>query len=174
MHHLSVVPARPEDAIQITPYLRSADKAELEAVTGLNSCLSTLLYGVSFGKAWAMKEDFGELELPFALFGVLPFEKTVGIPWMVATDDLIKHKKFFVKTSREYIPKMQALYPGGLFNYIDARNKIHIDYIKHFGFEIDGLTDYYGMAKLPFLRFALTPQRKEGVSSAPLLLSSPQ
>lgn len=152
---LSVVPARVDDATQIAPYLRSADKAELEAATGLDSPLSSLIYGVAFGKAWAMKEDFGELELPFALFGVMPLTKTTGIPWMVATDDIVKHKRFFVKTSREYIPQMLALYPDGLTNFIDARNKVHIDYIKHFGFEIDGFNASYGAAKLPFFSFSM-------------------
>lgn len=151
---LNIVPARVEDVIQIAPYLRSADKAELEAATGLDSCVYSLTHGVAFGKAWAIKEDFGELELPFVLFGVMPFSKTIGIPWMVATDDLIKHKRFVLRHSKEYVKKMLELYPDGLLNFIDCRNTVHIEYIKRLGFVIDGLTDSYGVSKLPFLRFS--------------------
>ncbi len=160
--HLSIVRATVQDAIQITPNLRQADKLELEGVTGLDSGLSTLIHGVSFGRAWVIKED-----KPVVLFGVMPLEKTIGIPWMVATDELIPNKRFILRHSRAYVDEMLKLYPGGLVNYIDCRNAVHIAYIKRLGFVIDGLTDYYGLQKLPFYRFSLTP-RKEGVSSAPL------
>lgn len=73
---------------------------------------------------------------------------------MVATDDLIKHKKFILKNSRPYVAKMLELYPDGLLNFIDVRNTVHIAYIKHLGFVIDGLTDSYGAGKLPFFRFS--------------------
>lgn len=150
----SIVPARVEDAIQIAPSLRSADKAELEAATGFDTTVYSLIHGVSFGKAWAVKWDLGELELPIVLFGVMSYSKTVGIPWMVATDDLLKHKRFIIKHSREYVDKMLELYPDGLLNFIDCRNTVHIEYIKHLGFTIDGLTHNYGAGKLPFFRFS--------------------
>lgn len=150
-----IAPARVEDAIQIAPYLRSADKAELEAATGYTKHVHTLINGIGLGKAWVIRWKLGYIELPIVLFGVMPLSKTIGIPWMVATDDLLKHKKFILKHSREYVAKMLELYPDGLLNYIDVRNKVHIAYIKHLGFEIDELTDSYGAAKLPFYRFSM-------------------
>lgn len=139
-----------EDAFRIAPYLRSADRAELEAVTG-DKPLDSLIHGIGCGHSWTFTDDKSLI----ALYGVVPYNKTVGIPWMVATDSLLKHKKFFLKHSQEYITKMIAIFPGGLFNYIDCRNKAHIRFIKHFGFQIDGLTDSYGAAQLPFLRFSM-------------------
>lgn len=112
---------------------------------------------MSFGKAWKVTLDLGEIELPIVLFGVMPYSSgkaRIGIPWMVATDDLIKHKRFLLRHSRLYVSKMLELYPDGLINFIDCRNTIHIEYIKHLGFVIDGLTNSYGTAKLPFLRFS--------------------
>ncbi len=159
--HLTIVPATVNDALQIAPYLRSADKAELEAVTGQGEVLPSLLHGIGCGKAWVIKED-----KPIVLFGVAPLSITTGIPWMVATDDLIKNKRFVLRHSKHYVQKMLKLYPDGLLNYIDARNTVHIAYIKRLGFVIDGLTDSYGASKLPFYRFSLN-LKKEGVSSAP-------
>lgn len=155
-NNLHIVPARLEDAIQMNADLRSADRAELEAACGPGSALHSLIYGVSFGKAWAMRETFypDDIDLPFVLFGVMPFSKTVGIPWMVATDDLIKHKRFVIRNAPACIDAMHALYPDGLLNFIDARNTVHIAFIKHFGFVIDGLSNSYGVSKLPFLRFS--------------------
>ncbi len=139
------------DVIHISPNLRSADLAELEAASGLPA-LQSLIYGFGHGRSWVVREPYSDI--PVALFGVTPLTKTVGIPWMVATDELPRHKKFFVKNASEHIDKMLRFYPDGLVNYIDARNKIHITYIKHFGFEVTGFVADYGHAKLPFYRFS--------------------
>lgn len=147
---LTVTRASLEDAVYIAPVLRSADRAELEAVTGLNP-LTSIMHGIGTGRTWVFKDG----ETPVALFGVVPFTKTIGLPWMVATDALLSHKKFFLRHSKEYISKMLSLYPDGLLNYIDCRNEAHIRFIKHFGFQIDGLTNTYGVAQLPFLRFSM-------------------
>ncbi len=114
--------------------------------------LQSLLYGIGVGRSWTVRESFAHI--PVAMFGVVPLTKTIGIPWMVATDELTLHKRFFVQHAPEYIKQMMYFYPDGLINYIDARNTVHIAYIKHFGFEVTGFMADYGHAKLPFYRFS--------------------
>lgn len=152
MHQLTVAKATLDDAVNIAPNLRSADKAELKAVTGLDPALS-LVYGIGIGRSWTLFDE-GLRSAPIAMFGVCPFTKRVGIPWMCATDDLVTHKRFFISHSKQYIDQMLSLYPDGLTNYIDARNKVHIEWLKHFGFEITGFVDKYGHSQLPFYRFS--------------------
>ncbi len=149
MYKLKVSKATLQDVFQIERNLRSADRAELEAVSGLPA-LKTLVQGFGEGKTWVFKADGVQV----ALFGVVPYTKYVGVPWMVATNDLVKHKRFFLKHCKKYIDHMLHLYPEGLVNYIDLRNEVHIRFIQHFGFRIDGL-HAYGVEKLPFLLFSM-------------------
>lgn len=140
-----------QDAVRIAPILRQADVDELEASSGLPP-LTSLLHGIGTGRSWVIRETGKD---PVALFGVTPFSKTVGIPWMCGTDELSRNKRFFIQHAPAHIAEMLRCYPGGLINYIDARNTAHIRYIKHFKFQIDGFVSEYGAQKLPFYRFSM-------------------
>jgi len=79
-----------------------------------------------------------------------------GIVWMLGTDLLEKHKGSFIRHSREYIEAMLDVYPY-LTNFVDARNKRTIRWLKFMGFTFKE-AKILGKARLPFHQFEM---RKE-------------
>ena len=72
------------------------------------------------------------------LFGVVPFEEApnAGAVWMLATPELDKIKKSFLKHAKE---ELQDLFEGYalLCNQVWSQNKIHIRWLRWMGFQIN-------------------------------------
>jgi len=91
--------------------------------------------------------------VPIAMFGICPYNiigDTASI-WMLATDDLNKMKKTFVKNNKKIIDIMLEYYPI-LENYVDARNEQSIKWLKLCGAEMDEPVPF-GVEQLPFRHF---------------------
>lgn len=88
--------------------------------------------------------------LPFCMFGVIrpTLLSRIGIPWMLASDDLNNHARTFLPQSKGYIKQIKTENTL-LINYVDQRNKKAIKWLSWLGFEI-GPTQSYGLDKLPF------------------------
>lgn len=71
---------------------------------------------------------------PVAMFGVAPVEERVdyGCVWLLASDELEKIKTTFLRASRAFINEMLGKYPV-LFNQVDNRNKVSIEWLKWCG-----------------------------------------
>lgn len=72
---------------------------------------------------------------PVAMFGVSGVEG-VGVPWMLATNDLKKIRKSFLRECRSYVEEMNNKYPL-LVNQVWAKNTTHIQWLKWLGFQFD-------------------------------------
>jgi hypothetical protein len=72
---------------------------------------------------------------PVAMFGVSGVEG-VGVPWMLATDDLKKIRKSFLKECRSYVEELNNEYPL-LVNQVWAKNTTHIQWLKWLDFQFD-------------------------------------
>lgn len=72
---------------------------------------------------------------PVAMFGVSG-ANGIGIPWMLATDDLKKIAKSFLRECRSYVQRMHNNYPF-LINMVWAKNEIHIQWLRWLGFQFD-------------------------------------
>ena len=88
-----------------------------------------------------------------AMFGCVP-NTLIGEEasiWLLATDELSKIRKKFVKQSKAFINLMLEFYPH-LMNYVDERNKESIKWLKWCGCQF-GDTINYGAEGLPFRFF---------------------
>lgn len=69
-----------------------------------------------------------------AMFGVSGEVHGVGICWMLASDELVKIKKSFLKECSKYVRDMHKDYPV-LGNMVWAGNAVHIQWLKWLGFQ---------------------------------------
>ena len=156
-----LVKATEEHARALAPILRPADRAEIEALTGLEP-LEVLLEHVKQYEAWAMFSNAGELA---GMCGVVPVYEPLpdappkyimgGIVWMVGSDVLDKHTVEFLRASRKWVEEQQARYET-LNNVVDARNAKHIQWLKWLGFEVAKEPILWGSKLLPFYPFKRT------------------
>lgn len=97
---------------------------------------------------------------PIAMFGIVPhsilgYEASV---WMLASDDLKKIKKRFLRHSKYFINMMLDFYPS-LFNFVDDRNKDSINWLKYCGARIYDPKPY-GVENKPFRYFVFKRPRR--------------
>lgn len=121
---------------QIAAHARAADVAEVKASSGA-TIEQALREGLRVStKAYTAMLD-GE---PVAMFGVNPYSAMtgVGIAWMLgtATLDTAKGRRALVKVAAPVLAHLRDLYPGMLFNAVDARNARAIRFLKWAGFTI--------------------------------------
>ena len=117
---------KPEHA-KITPYLRLADKQEMQALTGLNPDIC-VAYSIAFTqKGYAAYYD-NKLA---AVFGL-----SDNLIWLLGTDEITKHPVTFFKVSKKIFKELTKGREY-LYNYVDARNKLHLRWLAWLGFTIE-------------------------------------
>jgi hypothetical protein len=90
-----------------------------------------LLYGFAVStESWTIVSPEG----PVGIFGCAPGddEAMVGIVWMLACPDLLKHRIEFLRRSREMFNKFHARWPV-LHNFVDSRNTQHLRWLEWLG-----------------------------------------
>jgi len=92
-------------------------------------------------------------EEPIAILGLVVRDVLtgVGIPWLLASDSAMMNKRLFFDLSPGAITEMLEVCPT-LYNYVDARNRASIRWLKWLGFEFEEAQPY-GALGLPFHRF---------------------
>ena len=122
------------DIIDLTANLRKADRLEVETITGTTSIYNKLKDSIlksSFAKSFLVDGKVA------GVYGVSqsPHNNHIGYPYLLCTNELYKIKKTFIKNCIDRVGEMQSKFPV-LFNYIDSRNILHINWIKYCGFKI--------------------------------------
>ena len=145
-----LTPTTVEDIDYIAPILRKADKQECLATTGqmpLSILHTALLYG---DMTLTLRTPKGER---IGICGVAPspFEKA-GVIWMCATDAIMKHQIAFLRRSKDALDYLGADYDI-LHNCVDARNTVHMKWLKWMGFHFIKRHEAYGVEKRPFYEF---------------------
>lgn len=69
-----------------------------------------------------------------AMFGVTGDKGALGVPWMLATDDIKSIRKDFLRGCKPYVEDMHKDYPM-LTNFVWVENDVHILWLKWLGFE---------------------------------------
>ena len=139
MINAQVLPATQQHIEEILPFVRKADIDEFAAINGwdarrvLESGLRTSTFactGMAEGKV-------------VTIFGVAPGSMIggTGIPWLVATDDLVKYQFAFLRRCRNGVNAMLSVYPY-LENYVDERNHIAKTWLRWLGFTLDKPAPY--------------------------------
>jgi hypothetical protein len=145
-----VRPASIEDCYDLAPRLREADIAEIRASSG-QSPLDALFEGVRRStQSYSVEDQNGKL---FAMFGVArhPYNDKVGIVWMLASDDIKKHARQLLREAKRWWSVLHNHYPV-LWNLVDARNHVHIRWLKWAGAKFTG-EKIHGRERRPFLEF---------------------
>lgn len=125
-------PATPEDVMHVAWNLRDADRRELEA-NGWRNPLKCLEMG------WQLSDPcyvmVGRYGLPFGLFGAIPDpdHATEASVWMMATDGLTHEALAFARHSRKIVAGWGDKYTL-MHNAVDARNTVHVKWLKWLGF----------------------------------------
>ena len=135
------------DCIYLSENLRKEDIQEIQAVTGLPPLLS-LLTGLKMSSVPLVicNADCK----PVAMLGVVP-NGLIGFIWMVGTDDLKKISLSFLRNSKDVCDVLKGKHQI-LHNYVDKRNKLHINWLKWMGFSIINEVNY-GIENRKFYEF---------------------
>lgn len=87
------------------------------------------------------------------MFGVGEVSPRIGVPWLLATDELPKVQRQFLPESLKWVERVNDRYDL-LFNYVYAGNKVSIRWLKWLGFSFIRKIDDWGVHPAPFIEFA--------------------
>lgn len=152
----NVVPALLCHAQAIADNMRADDRAEIYATS-----LMTPMQALVASMERTPEPLTGTVDnRPVCMFGVGPAVVlgNIGVPWLLATDELPQHWRTFLPLSQRYIANVIKDY-SVLTNFVDARNSVSIRWLKWLGFDIMESVPF-GPLGLPFHKFEL--RQKEG------------
>lgn len=131
----------------IVPYLRRADVEEIWAGPGVSPKIAVAWSIAMSDPGWAVEID----DRPLALFGAQPVQGGVGVPWLVATEEIEKYPVHFFRVSRDVVDVLKERYRY-LENRTDARNALSLRWLEWAGFTIEP-AEPWGVAGMEFHRF---------------------
>jgi len=143
---------RPTDdlLIEIARNMREADRIEVKASSGLSPYESL--------KHSCEKSNFNVVvivdDTPIAVLGLAVISALTGLgtPWLLSSEEALKHKREFFKLSPPIIQEMLNICPK-LYNYVHAENKVSIKWLKWLGFTVERNTVEYGINGEKFHKF---------------------
>jgi hypothetical protein len=142
-------PATHLDILDVAKRIREVDNRECKASIGVDALSYLPLIDPS--NTYAILNSDGK---NFALAGVSPLQfcDLGGQIWMVATDDIKNHKIEFLKYSQSFIKHVMEPYDY-VMNWVDARNELHIQWLKWCGFVFLKKHTCFGAEGIPFYEF---------------------
>ena len=146
-----LTPTTVEDIDYVSPRLRIADYNECLAAVGKQP-RDVLHISLNLGDiSLTLRAPNGER---VGLCGVVPCPSIpeAGVVWMVATDDIYQHQITFLRNSKRALQDLSKDYLV-LFNCVDARNEVHIKWLKWMGFTFINKHENYGAEKRLFYEF---------------------
>ena len=145
-------PATIDDVAYIAARMRKEDREECFANAG-SSPIQSLFEGYFTSKP--CMTAISRHGYPMAMYGVSRVSDMSASIWMLGCENMLKDtrdKYEFLRQSRIELKKLQKLYPV-LFNYIDARNTVHLRWLLYMGFTIIKKHEVFGYEGLPFYEF---------------------
>ena len=91
-----------------------------------------------------------------AIFGLVPYAGmlgSTGVPWLLGTPLVPKHRRILARHAQPYIARMLAIYPH-LLNVVHARNSVAVHWLERMGFVIRP-AEPYGPHGEPFHLFEM-------------------
>jgi hypothetical protein len=145
-----VRPATLDDVLWLSSRLRQEDTDEIHASTG-NSPLNSMLYGIVHSDP--CNTLIGEAGEVVGIYGAVPLPGSpdVGVVWMHCTPDLEKYPFQFLRRCRARVLELHQKYRM-LMNYVDARNTVHIRWLRWCGFKFLNIQPH-GFEQRPFYEF---------------------
>jgi hypothetical protein len=93
---------------------------------------------------------------PMGMWGVVAQRADVGAIWMLCTDDLVRDRlnsMRFLREAKTHLDRVQRRYKV-LFNFADARNVVHIKWLRWMGFTFIASHPKFGTEGRLFYEFA--------------------
>lgn len=149
MNRPTIRPAWEFHAYDLHRRLRASDLRELQASTD-EEPLDILLSAIRISDvAWAAERN-GHCQVLFGVAPIIP--EAMGSIWLLASDDIYKWRKDFMRLSREYVARMHRGYPV-LTNFVDDRNTASQAWLRRLGFQSGKHDPHYGVERRPFTQF---------------------
>lgn len=145
---LTARPSTPEDVAYLAPRLRKEDVEEVLAAGGV-SVEGSLMEGVLSPDGCFTAID--EESRPVLMFGTVPhpIDQLVGCIWLLASEDISKHRLDFLRKTRPFVDHFHERYPI-LMNFTDCRNTVHHRWLRWCGFSFINTVKGLGPGDHPF------------------------
>lgn len=143
------------DVFALASNVRPEDLAEIKASMG-TSVEAALMIGVLHSKPCLTIVDDNDGSTVLGMFGAVPSDEEVnaGAIWLIASKDLMDvAKNQFIRESRKWVSTFQEKYEL-LHNVVDARNEVHIKFLRWCGFTFLQKLEGYGVNGETFIEFA--------------------
>lgn len=154
MIRYEIVEATLEHATELGVWMCKPDMEEVWAAGHLTPREATRSSLLVSRDAWTGLAD-GQVVCMFGV-GSPMICSTVGVPWLLATDQLQKHARPFLRRNRKMVRRMMGSY-SILRNFVDARNTTSIRWLKWLGFKVLP-PEPFGVDSLPFHPFEMRAQ----------------
>ncbi len=141
-------PATPADAHDLAPRLRALDAAEVRAAG--SEPLPALISAIEQSLDARAAVHAGRVVMLFGYSAPDPFGD-VASPWALGSPEVVRLLPSHSRFARDYLRQVRRLYPS-LVNFVDARNKPAIRWLRHIGFEIAEAAPF-GPLGSPFHKF---------------------
>lgn len=124
---------RPGDEYDLAPRLRAEDLREIELFSNGKDPVDVLREGAE--QSVPSCTIIGNIGFVAGMFGAVPQENGIARIWLLGSDELVQQplSRQFLRECRKYLSAMETLYPA-LGNKIDARNTVHIKWLRWMGF----------------------------------------
>lgn len=136
------------DCHELAATMRAEDRAEVRDGIGMEP-LAVLLHSLQ-GDAYAARDEAGVV----LMFGTYPTDTPdTGLVWMLGTERIAAKQKEFLRRCRVVLEVLHRRYPL-LVNYADARNEVHLKWLRWCGFKVLRTIPEAGVAGIPFHEIA--------------------
>lgn len=120
------------DSIRLADKLRAQDRDELDAA-GMPDHRRAVAESVARSEWCKTAFVDGELACIFGLARGGSLLSPFGVPWMLGTDAVPRHRRVLARLAPVYIRTMLRTYPH-LANTVHARNTVAVQWLKRVGF----------------------------------------
>ena len=150
--HYNIVPAKYYHAVHMYKNMAQRDRDECWAAghRGPLQALNESLAASPDAKTGLYKDRV------VCMYGVAEISilSNIGIPWLLGTDEIEEHSKYFLRQNRYYMNDIKKKY-SYLFNFVDARNTVAIRWLKWLGFKVSEAQPF-GPDEMPFHKFEMS------------------
>lgn len=138
-----------KEVIQLSDNLREEDVDEIKAHSNTTPFFALKL-GTEFSHLpLAIMNDEDK---PIFIIGVIPQEKNVGMIWLLSSPEIEKISITFLRNCKGVLDLLNNTFPI-LYNYVDARNTVHIKWLKWLGFQFIKVHENFGYEQRKFIEF---------------------
>ncbi|CAB4198777.1 hypothetical protein UFOVP1324_4 [uncultured Caudovirales phage] len=138
------------DALYLAQHLRERDTTEVLAVA--ESVIDSIDAAIMASPICAVA-CIGDRPVFVIGCAPLPEREGMGVPWLLATDEVTAHRGALTKITKHYVGLFLERWPA-LLNYVDQRNTDSVRWLQRLGFTI-GEPVAFGRQGEPFHPFTM-------------------